>query len=851
MQSRVKDVGWVVAAYEVIKKRVDPVADQVEKEPDWLVSRLMMNWETHYMLPVTRESKWIGGEGRAPVATPRFAGARDWKSIYVVPRKIEDWKPYNSWGDDVWLWNTEEDEGEWVHPSQTGRLIESVNRHIMTIAAEAAFLHWVTGEERYAKVALPVLWTYMEGFQYVLPPRIEDPENGSGRIIGTTSFEVIHEDILILISQCYDFIHSYLVDSGKDPLVIQKGIKRMADRVVEGGLNEGNWNLFQAKIIAHGGLVLEPDEYYSDGRGREYYVGEVLHADRPGQLGLMQVVEQGYDPKTAIWPEAPGYGFETTASILGVANLLALEPGGRELLDHPQLERALLVQAELVHPNGLSIGLGDSTNIRINMDALEMLISAARKLGKREQEERLTSLLLNEIKTGRYDRAKQATLHAVTNYVGDLLDVEPSSKDPLRTFMAEPLNTLMMHLDGSAPEHDLSAAMFGTAGGHAHANGLAIELYGAGHILAPDPGRGSSYWQRDQRHYYSRMAAHNTVIPNGHALYPPEGPGQLAMTLEAVEPESEKRGLTEHIGFAQARFKHLRPAADQRRTLGVVRIDGETGFYFDVFRSRVLDTEQERCHDYLYHGQAQAVTVVDRKGDPLGFEPCELLGEQHGDLSGYDYFRAESSTEFEGDFRATFPLRLPDGKCPTMAMWMLGEKGRRIFSMEAPQNRAIRKNLPRGLDKLPMPTVLVRQSGEAWNQPFVALYEPYFEERGAWIRSVRRCETDGGHVAVLVSGAGAKVFLVESATPGKAFEIEGVTFEGSMGVVLIKKGQVEEVYLGHGKLLEMPGLKVSANGPQPVTAVLVRDQNGEWSCQSSGEVTWKADNPLVHPEAFH
>lgn len=845
--ARVSEVEWLKSAYKAIGERVDKYADLVEEDPDWLVSRMMMNWETHYILPITRESKWVGGEGRAPVPTPRFAGARDWKTTHRVPHKIEKWKEYNGWGDRIWLVNRESHEGEWVHPSETGRVIESVNRHIMKIAAEAAFMHWMTGEERYAKVALPVLWTYMDGFQHVSAPRVEDPESGSGRIIGTTSFEVIHEDILILVSQCYDFINPYLIEEGKDPMVIQRGIKKMADRVIEGGLNEGNWNLFQAKIIAHGGLVLESDEHYGDGRGRQYYVDTILNADQPGQLGLMRVVEEGYDKETAIWPEAPGYGFETTASILGAANLLALEPGGRALLDHPQLEQAMLVQAELLHPNGLSIGLGDSTNIRINMVALEMLISAARKLGKAEQESRLTAILLNEIETGRYERAKQTTLHAVTSYVGELKDVEPSVREPMRTFMAGPLNALMMHLDGGEPKHDLSAVMFGTAGGHAHANGLAIELYGAGLILGPDPGRGSSYWQRDQRHYYSRMAAHNTVIPNGHALYPPEAPGQLAMKIAAVEPKSSEPGLSHRIGFAQATFKHLRPATDQRRTLGVVRLEADTAFYFDVFRSRVLDGKKERCHDYLYHGLAQDGLLTDASGKPLALEECEMLGELHGDLSGYDFFREEKSVESEDDIRARFALELPDGTVPTMDLWMLGGAERRIFSMEAPQNRAIRENLPDGLDKLRMPTVLVRQNGEAWKRPFVAIYEPYFKKRGPWVESIRRCEASDGLEAMLVTGKDSRVLLMESMDPVEKSTCGGVSFSGTFGVVVEKEGRVDEVYLGNGRVLEFQGLKLEAVGAKPVSASLKRNPDGSWECQSSEPVKWEADESVALP----
>jgi hypothetical protein len=847
MKKKVSEHEWAKIAYGVMKARVDEVATEVEKDPKWLVSRLMMNWETHYVLPITRESRWIGGEGRAPVPTPRFGGARDWASTHRLPAELADWKPYNSWADDIWLINREDSEGEWVHPSQTGLTIEVANRHVMKLAAEAAFLYWMTGEERYANVAAPVLWTYMEGFSHVLPPRVEDDERSEG-IIGMTSFEVIHEDILVEISQCYDFIHDYLELQGKDPVMVQNGIRRMVDRVIEGGLNEGNWNLFQAKFIAHGGLVLEPDESYADGKGSGYYLDMVLNAELPSQRGLMKVVDEDYDQETALWPEAPGYGFETTQSILEVANLIAADPGGRALLAKPVLERALLAQVELTHPNGLSIGMGDTANERVNALALEKLIAAARVQGKREQEIRLTVLLRREIEEKRYDRRRQDNIYALTNYVGELVEVDTDYGSPLRSYFAKPLNVLMMRLAGGNRQSDLSAAMFGTAGGHAHTNGLAIELFGAGVILAPDPGRGSSYWQRDQRHYYSRLPSHNTVIPNGYADYWLNPPHQLAMKPVELEPAPGSDGVSDRIGFAQAEFQYMKPLVNQRRTLALIRTGENSGFYFDVFRSRATDDKKEGFHDYLYHGMAQAVVMTDMDGGEMQLEECELLGEQHGHLEGYDYFREEKSIESSDAFRARFALELPDGTVPTMDMWMLGGEERRIFSVEAPPNHAIRSGLPAMVSKLAMPTVLVRQQGEAWKRPFVAIYEPYFGKSGPSIRKVRAAKCDGPVEGLVVEGDDLRILLMDSAGGGVKTTVEGLVFDGAIGVVIGKPGKIDEIYLGEGREIGVPGLMIRAKGPGKVSASLKCDAEGVWRCEATGPVEFETEGSL--PELF-
>ena len=72
-----------------------------------------------------------------------------------------------------------------------------------------------------------------------------------------------------------------------------------------------------------------------------------------------------------------------------------------------------------------------------------------------------------------------------------------------------------------------------------------------------------------------------------------------------------------------------------------------------------------------------------------------------------------------------------------MDVWVLGEGDRQVFTVEAPANRGARHNYPeRYWDRL-MPTLVVRQSGEAWDRPFVAVYEPFIEQDGAKVQSVK------------------------------------------------------------------------------------------------------------------
>lgn len=434
---------------------------------------------------------------------------------------------------------------------------------------------------------------------------------------------MIHEEILPPLGLAYDFLHDYLMKQGRDVRLIQAQLKRMADRVIEGGGRAGNWNLNQAFLITYPVLALEDNASYTDGHGRPYYVDILLNADLPAQRGLMRVIAEDFDKETALWPEAPGYAFGTTPQIIEIASLLGNDSQGQAVLNNPLLPRSILAQLELLHPNGWSVGLGDTYQTRLNASAAELMIASARKKGDTNLEERLTVALQREIAAGQYKRERQANLVALTQYVPELKTVPPGRAETSRTFFGKPLNVVFQRNFAENPNHALSAAMYGTDGGHVHANGLAIELYGAGVIMGADPGRGSSYWQADHGEYYSQPPAHNTVIVNGRSAYPVRGGNP--MRVDFVEPAFGETGISPNISFVQASFDYKSPAATQQRMLALIRTSDRSGFYFDVFRSRAKE-EAGSFHDYVYHNVGQSLALHDAGGGALPLESTTPAG---------------------------------------------------------------------------------------------------------------------------------------------------------------------------------------------------------------------------------
>ena len=124
---------------ENLKKKVDPYLLRVEKQSDWLVSRLQMYWSTHATdVFIKNEAFHHPGGERAEAPTVKFDGTRSHVTSFSQP-KLEDMVPYDDDAEgNVHYINPSTGEMELVHPSKTGRQVTSINRRIMTIARDAA-----------------------------------------------------------------------------------------------------------------------------------------------------------------------------------------------------------------------------------------------------------------------------------------------------------------------------------------------------------------------------------------------------------------------------------------------------------------------------------------------------------------------------------------------------------------------------------------------------------------------------------------------------------------------------------------------------------------------------------------
>lgn len=98
----------------------------------------------------------------------------------------------------------------------------------------------LTDEVKYAKLASAVFNTYMMGMYYRNIP--VDLNNGHQQtLVGLSSFEVIHEDILKEIVPTYDFLYEYLNKEMPENMPFYAAaFKKWADNIIQNGVPHNN-----------------------------------------------------------------------------------------------------------------------------------------------------------------------------------------------------------------------------------------------------------------------------------------------------------------------------------------------------------------------------------------------------------------------------------------------------------------------------------------------------------------------------------------------------------------------------------------------------------------------------------
>ena len=723
-----------------LKAKIENVMSQVDKQPDWLYSRLQMFWKTNASdVFVNGEAFAHPGGERAAEPTVKYNGTRGFESQYNRP-KLEDLVPYDDdeQGNVTYI-NKVTGKMEKTSPAKTGCNIAGVNRYIIGIARDAARIYAATGDIRYGQMAAKVFDVYMKGIAYRNVP-IDLNHGHQQTLVGMTTFEVIHEDAINELTQMYPLIKPLVKD---DQAVIEAGFKKWVENIIANGVPHNNWDLFQADFIVKIALVLQDNQAYADGKGKQYYLDYIVNQNSIRQWSMNKLIDFGFDAKSKTWYESPGYSTTVLSSICDFANMLDEKAGIDLFKQRPVLTEAVKTSAEYLFPNRMIAGFGDTHPGYLNTGGIDQVL----KYATRHKNKNLISemnLLKNAV-------APQAPISEIEAYTSTLYYAPYVSPPPKRS--------------GMDKQHDLMASVNASLGNHQHANGISLELYGKGYVLGPDAGIGRTlYSGLDYLEYYSQMPAHNTVVVDGVSSYPVMM-SQHAFKVVASYPEvskeqpaskklSEKKlsiqkdsELKDKITYATVSFIEPETQAQQQRTTAIVKTSAKGGYYIDVFRSKKKE-DGDKTHDYFYHNLGQEMKVMDViSGQPLDMKPTEKLAFAGGHLYAYSYIYDKKSAEMQNSIKTQFVTKIQDDKVVeamdgqreiTMTMWMKKDENRTIFQALSPVNLEYERmpNQPYKVDEQPVLTFVARQKGEAWNHPFVCVYEPSSDTEPGDIASV-------------------------------------------------------------------------------------------------------------------
>ena len=222
-------------------------------------------------------------------------------------------------------------------------------------------------------------------------------------------------------------------------------------------------------------------------------------------------------------------------------------------------------------------------------------------------------------------------------------------------------------------------------------------------------------------------------------------------------------------------FTEPETQAQQQRTNIVVKTSKSGGFYVDIFRSRLpkgQELMEPEFHDYFYHNLGQQMRLTDTEGQDFNLQPTEELAFAGGHISAYSYLYNKKTVTTDKDAKATFDVLLTgkdiddvkahNGSRITMTMWMEGAPQRELFTALSPVNLEYErmKRQPYDIGHQPVLTFVARQHGEAWNRPFVAVFEPSSEKEPSEIQSVQFFHPANADVSVV----GIKVVLKDGST---------------------------------------------------------------------------------------
>ncbi|MEQ9201581.1 MAG: hypothetical protein RLO09_03295 [Cyclobacteriaceae bacterium] len=715
--------------------------------------------------------------------------------------------------------------------------VTTVHHHaaIMQHASFAALLYYISEEETYAQFAADILWYYAEELA------TRTPENtsicGNGFLDPRTSYS--HFAI------AYDFIYNYLklpnakvYSSSKkkyinyDHALMQKAIKN----IVGNSLQEfGEADAHGGRISNHA-ILKAPGVLFSilcveEDRERERLFNVFWEQGTAHQYSFKHTILPMFGTQ-GIWPESTSYSFMPNVTmILNIVD--RIKPDMNVMAENMHILDGNFLFDNLRMPDRRFVSYGDSHRGGSTRKLYSYTLDLAKRRGFTAHEN-MANVALHQLSDANGGYSPHARISTYDNYsVFTQLLWRSTIPEKVEGTIDFQKPTVIIEHAGVAlqrnyvEEKNELYGLCGIIGGahyvHSHLTGISMELYGAGYVMAPNAGLPGSVAQRRiplHEHYFRLYAGNNSVIVNGtsHGLDQGSWKGRAHVwqnrTINiASEPKHLEEPLNENFSFATQFLGDEVNNCDQQRTLSTIRTSDTTAYYFDLFRSKSLD--KNKFHDYIYHNIGDQATLTNADNTRLAVVQTDRYQNDIGDTvhsPGWRYFeKTKTTAPTDEAVKLRFDIEYDNR---SMHMFIPSGVNREYTKALAPASRDVRN----GYNKKKTQVIAIRQKGEAWEKPYLAIFEPSIGANSS-VKSVEHLYTGDTIVgAKVTSKVGSETvidYVICHDEESKEFILpsKNLYFKGRFAVArsITKNNQKEiELYIGEGEKLSFENKSITS-----------------------------------------
>ncbi|WP_298767172.1 T9SS type A sorting domain-containing protein [uncultured Polaribacter sp.] len=706
----------------------------------------------------------------------------------------------------------------------------TIHRNKLNIGAESAMLYYLTDDEKYAQIASDILHQYVKLLKDKNPLTIEFYSPNFNHLIQC-------RELFTRVAMIYDFVEPFLSKEGTTVYDLasngqvsfnfedaQKALEVMTENVIKVGGNGSNHPVLELPGALYSVMCMQDDAK------REAYFNLLMNgaanSNQPGinwMLGEFTEVER-------LWPESAGYGKFTHALFIQIMNIVdRYKPELNIVEDNQDIIESIFIYENFLYPSGLTMAYGDigrtfTDHAHIFRSILEI---ADRKEYAALKERAATTLQKIYSEEGGYNPVIENQRLEWNNPLqllwGVNIDASVSNagEPKYRTVQATHAGVVMQR-NLSGVDDEQNGLMYYTHGGtyvHTHAGGIDLEIYGAGYVIGPDYGA-DAFGSDIHEQYAVSYAAHNTIIVNGSSGRGPKINGNSTwqnitdpLILEASEPKVKAPSIAENFSFATQFLDDNINNVDQQRTNGIIRTSPTTGYYVDVFRS--FSNTSNNFHDYIFHGLGDVMQIkannnlLDLTDTPQRFQ--NDVGDDRKQPGWRWYSDAKTSTAVSSDITARFDLQATDDY---LHVSVPGGISREYTAALAPPT----KEVSNGYANKDTQLFIARKYGEAWNEPFVTLYEPSGNAQSTIVSSkliYNAGKVVGLEVLSNVNNQDIRDVIIANDTNQETLTLEAydITFTGRFAVVRSQpKATTTDVSLYIGEGAQLTFLDETLNG---------------------------------------